>query len=363
MKRSSWKEYQKEIADDHYYYARSCIRQNFFPGSEAAFLKILHDDLGRDVLDDPLHTSCTGIGYHSDIVPLETIMTVVARQFALMHEAGYENFITSCITSFGIYTELLETWHEYPETEERTRENLYKATGREFVKPKNLAHTSDIIFKFRDEIARKAKYKLVNASTGEPLRAVEHIGCHYAKIFPKSGIGGSEFPYVLAGMIESWGGDVVDYPERRHCCGFGFRNYLVQANRGYSIANSQKKFESMSPYKPDFIVANCPGCSMFLDRWQYAIAEMEGVTYGEGGRGIPVLTYEEMAGLVLGYDPWELGMQMHQVDVEPLLDKMGIRYDPAAKYLGVNGRMIGRPEKAVVNTLDETMYNRSCELF
>ena len=60
---------------------------------------------------------------------------------------------------------------------------------------------------------------------------------------------------------------------------------------------------------------------MFLDKWQYTIAEMEGVTYGQDGRGIPVLTYEEMAGLVLGYDPWELGMQMHQVDVEPLLEK------------------------------------------
>ncbi len=363
MKRSSWKEYQKEIADDHYYYARSCIRQNFFPGSEAAFLKILGNDLGRDVFDDPLHTSCTGIGYHSDIVPLETIMTVVARQFALMKEAGYENFISSCITSFGIYTEILETWQEFPETEERTRENLYKATGREFAKPKNLAHTSDIIFKFRDEIAQKAKYTLTNVQTGEPLRVVEHIGCHYAKIFPKSGIGGSEFPYVLAGMIESWGGDVVDYPERRHCCGFGFRNYLVQANRGYSIANSQKKFESMAPYKPDFIVANCPGCAMFLDRWQYTIAEMEGVTYGADGRGIPVLTYEEMAGLVLGYDPWELGMQMHQVDVEPLLDKMGINYEPSAKYLGLNGKIIGKPEKAVVNSLDETMYCRSCNHF
>ena len=43
---------------------------------------------------------------------------------------------------------------------------------------------------------------------------------------------------------------------------------------------------------------------------------------GQNGHGIPVLTYEEMAGLVLGYDPWVLGMQMHQVDVEPLLDKM-----------------------------------------
>ena len=264
MKRKSWQDYQKEIADDHYYYARSCIRQNFFPGSEKLFIDMLRNDLGKDLSDDPKHSSCTGIGYHSDIVPLETIMTVVARQFALMGEAGYENLVTSCITSFGVYTEILATWHEFPETEEKTRENLWKATRREFKKPASLAHTSDVVFHFREEIAARAKKRLVNAATGEPLKVVEHIGCHYAKIFPKSGIGGSEFPYVLAGMVESWGGECVDYPERRHCCGFGFRNYLVQANRGYSIANSHKKLESMAPYKPDFIVANCPGCAMFL---------------------------------------------------------------------------------------------------
>lgn len=349
MKRNSWQDYQKEIADDRYYYVRSCIRQNFFPGSEQAFLQIMRSDLGRDVYENPSHTSCTGIGYHSDVVPLETILTVVARQFAMMHEAGYENFISSCITSFGVYSEALATWNEFPEMEEKVRENLYKATGREFAKPKSLAHTSDVIFHHREQIAANAKRKLVNVETGKPLRVVEHIGCHYAKIFPKSGVGGCEFPYVLAGMVESWGGEVVDYPERRHCCGFGFRNYLVQANRGFSIANSKKKFESMAPYKPDFIVTNCPGCPMFMDRWQYAIAEMEGVTYGADGRGIPVLTYEEMAGLVLGYDPWELGMQLHQVNVEPLLDKMGVEYDPAAKYLGKYGKYIGQPAEAAVN--------------
>lgn len=356
MRRSNWSEYQKEIADDHYYYARSCIRQNFFPGSEKAFLDIIGGNLRRDIFDDPTHTSCTGIGYHSDIVPLETIMTVVARQFALMSEAGYENFIASCITSFGVYTEILATWEEFPETEERTREYLLKATGREFRKPKNLAHTSDVIFHHREQIAAQARHRLVDVYTGEPLRVVEHIGCHYAKIFPKSGIGGSEFPYVLAGMVESWGGEIVDYPERRHCCGFGFRNYLVQANRGYSIANSRSKLESMAPYRPDFIVCNCPGCAMFLDKWQYALAEMEGAVYGQNGRGIPVLTYEEMAGLVLGYNPWDLGMQMHQVDVEPLLDKMGIEYDRAAKYLGRNGKYMGRPEAVRVNGCPQGMY-------
>lgn len=356
MKRYTWQEYQKEIADDKFFYVRSCIRQNFFPGSEQAFLNIMRTDLGKDVYEDPRHTSCTGIGYHSDIVPLETIMTVIARQFALMTEAGYENFTSSCITSFGLYTEILETWNEFPDTEEQTRENLYKATGRTFNKPKNLAHTSDVIFHNREAIAALSKHKLVNAETGEPLRVVEHIGCHYAKIFPNKGIGGSEFPYVLAGMVESWGGEVVDYPERRHCCGFGFRNYLVQANRGYSIANSRKKFESMAPYKPDFIVCNCPGCAMFLDKWQYTLAEMEGSTYGADGRGIPVLTYEEMAGLVLGYDPWVLGMQMHQVDVEPLLNKMGVEYDPEAKFLGKRGKYIGAPDNATVNCSADDKY-------
>ena len=39
-----------------------------------------------------------------------------------------------CITSFGVYSEILATWHEFPETEEKARENLYKATGREFRK-------------------------------------------------------------------------------------------------------------------------------------------------------------------------------------------------------------------------------------
>ena len=89
----------------------------------------------------------------------------------------------------------------------------------------------------------------------------------------------------------------------------------------------------MAPFKPDMIITNCPGCPYFLDRWQYVIKEMEGTTYGPDGTGIPVFTYEEVAGLVLGYDPWYLGLQMHQTAVEPLLDKIGIRYNKEEKYL------------------------------
>lgn len=343
-RKNGWFDYQKHIADDNFYYVRSCIRQNFFPASEFTFLKILRETLGKNITDDPKHTTCTGIGYHSDVVPFDTIQAVVARQFALMTEAGLKNLAVSCVTSFGIYTEIIETWKEFPVEFEKAKANLKKATGREFEIPENVAHSSDIIYKFREEIFGRHKYSLVNQQTGQPLKCVEHIGCHYAKMFPDKGVGGAEFTQVLSGMIESWGGQVVDYPERRHCCGFGFRQYLIMANRGYSVSNSKKKFESMQPYQPDLIVCNCPGCAMFLDKWQYTISTLEGKNYGQQGSGIPVLTYEEMAGLILGFDPWDLGLQMHQVDCEPLLEKMGIPYDPDKKYCDKKGKLIGKPE-------------------
>jgi len=343
-KQHIWKEYQKEIPDNDYYYARSCIRQNFFPASEETFLKIIKEVLGKNIFDDAHQTTCTGIAYHSDLVSFETTMTVAARQFSLMNNAQLKNFVISCVTSFGIYSEALETWKSFPETLEKTKEHLKKATGRDFSIPEIIAHTSDIIYKYREQIKEKAKFLLINKKTGKPLRVVEHIGCHYAKIFPNKGIGGAEFPSVLSGMIESWGGEIIDYPERRHCCGFGFRHYLIKENRGYSLSNTKVKFDSMEPYKPDFVITNCPGCTFFMDRWQYVIAEMDNKTYGENGYGIPVLTYEEVAGLVLGYAPYSLGLQLHQVSVEPLLDKIGIPYKIEEKYLGFENEEIGKPE-------------------
>jgi len=345
---STWKQYQKEIAADHFFYVRSCIRQTFFPGAENVYLRILRENLKLDVFEDANHTSCTGIGYHTDIVPMETMMTVVARQFALMTEAGYENILASCVTSFGVYCEVLDMWEHNPELETKVREHLWNSTKREFKKPKNVAHVSDVIYKYRNELAAMSPYKLTNAQTGEPLKGVDHVGCHYAKIFPEKGVGGAEFPKVLSDVVTAFGGTVIDYPERRHCCGFGFRNYILKETRGYSVSNSRIKFESMAPYQPDFIVANCPGCAMFMDRWQYTLSEMEGRTYDEAGRGIPVLTHEELAALMLGYNPWEIGLQMHQVQLESLFQKIGIQWDASKKYQSKSGKLLTTPQKPEV---------------
>ena len=35
----------------------------------------MRDVLGKNIFDDPHQTMCTGIAYHSDIVPIETTIT------------------------------------------------------------------------------------------------------------------------------------------------------------------------------------------------------------------------------------------------------------------------------------------------
>ena len=84
---------------------------------------------------------------------------------------------------------------------------------------------------------------------------------------------------------------------------------------------------------------------MFLDKWQYTIAELENKTYDKEGYGIPVLTYEEMTGMLLGYNPWEMGLQLHQVQADRLLNKIGIPFDKDDKYRGINGKILPTPNK------------------
>jgi heterodisulfide reductase subunit B len=49
---------------------------------------------------------------------------------------------------------------------------------------------------------------------------------------------------------------------------------------------------------------------------------------------VPVLSYAELAALLLGWDPYEAaGIQYHTVPVEPLLDRIGLPVVPSRAFL------------------------------
>ena len=92
-----------------------------FPRFRNGLLRIVREELGKDIYDEANQHTCTGIGYHADVVPLETTMTIVARLFSLMKDAGYTNYVPSCVTSFGVFSEMIEIWNNKPEVLENKR--------------------------------------------------------------------------------------------------------------------------------------------------------------------------------------------------------------------------------------------------
>jgi heterodisulfide reductase subunit B len=325
--------HQKPIPEDDYYLTTSCVMGTFAPAVEPLVTRI-YDLLGRHWAmggggAESLNTCCSGIVTHGNVFTVESSLLVVARLWSVCAEAGLENITTVCVTSFAIHNEISELLRNEPGLAEKVDRALFEACGRRLVVPKHIVHCSDVIYRYRSELARLMSHRLVDKSTGRPLKVVDHVGCHYNKIFPSKAVGGTEYCDVLAAMVREWGGEEVDYPERRHCCGMGFRQCMIRPNRAFTVACARKKFESMAPFEPDLIITNCPGCSLVLDREQWAVNDLTGANFQ-----IPVLNYAELAGLLLGWDPYEVvGVQGHTVPVEPLLDRIGIPQSSRPAYL------------------------------
>jgi heterodisulfide reductase subunit B len=330
-----WTRYIKNIPEDGYFLTPSCILAVYYPSTET-MMPQLFDLLGlhwnNNLGPESVCTCCSGIAYHGDVMPIEGTLLTVARLWSVAQEAGLDTIATACVTSFGIHSECYELYREEPGLKERIDKLLMRASGRKFELPGYILHVSDVVYRHRQRLADEfLRYRLVDKSSGLPLRVVDHVGCHYNKLFPmERSLGGSEYCEVLTGLIKAWGGKEVDYPERRHCCGMGFRQSMITPNRSFSAACVNKKMESMEPFRPDFILTNCPGCQVMLDKEQWAIKELNNKEYF-----IPVLTYMELAGLLMGWDPYDVvGIQFHTVPVEPLLDKIGIPYDESKAWLG-----------------------------
>jgi len=343
---SAWQRYVKDIPEDDYFLTLSCILGATYPGSEAMVPK-LYDLLGINWRTSPASqsgwTCCSAIGYHGDIVPIEATLLTVARLWSIAQETGMKVITPTCVTSFGTYCECKDLYDHEPGLKEKIDKLLKETCGREFEIPEYFVHVSDIYYHNRNRIQDEfMKFRLVEEKTGRPLRVVDHVGCHYSKLFPEKHVmGGVDYCEVLSGMARAWGGENVEYPERRHCCGMGFRQCMISPNRGATMASVHKKMKSMAPFQPDLIITNCPGCEVFLDKEQWAIYEMTGEKYF-----IPVLTYQEVAGLLMGWDPYDtVGIQFHTVPVEPLLDKIGIPYEASRSWVGVDGKPLDAVEE------------------
>jgi len=294
------------IPKNNYYLFKSCVTCSLYPGIEKSIRFVL-DRIGAEYTDDPRHSSCAGFGYHTGVVPLATNLALNARNFSLAAENKDKSIVCTCPTSYGNLKDCKEIMMTDPAQREYVSGAL-KNIGRSLDLSPEVHHVSEVFLARLDDIKASSMLDL------KGIKAVTHHGCHYSKIFYKDVASGSfERPTVLDDIAKGLGCEVLDYSERSLCCGMGF--HYTMLDREYPRAILKRKFAGIREAKPDIIITQCPGCTFNLDYYQETVDPID----------IPVLYFSELAALALGASPRDIGLDMHAVPVEPLLERMGIK--------------------------------------
>ena len=294
---------------------RTCLVSTEYPGVEAA-TKWLFERFDIEYIVNPEQTCCTGLGYYTDMMPIETTVAVAARNACVAVTAEHPVTAYMCSTCYAINK---KAWHILDVPESRAQANAVLAhIGR--VYDDRVAgtiehrHCLEVLWGSHKSIPGLIKRRL------DGIRVATHPACHYCKVFPDDVLGDPENLMLAEDLLRPAGAESVgDYNEKTLHCGRGFRQGFV--NPAMSLAVTREKLRRLAQAKVDVLVHMCPNCAIQYDRHHDIISRSSGENYP-----FTHLHVQQLLALALGADPDTVcGVKSHSQDVEPILRRMGAR--------------------------------------
>jgi len=145
------------------------------------------------------------------------------------------------------------------------------------------------------------------------LKVAVHVGCHYL-FYPHGDIikgeGGED---ILEDIALAFNANVVDYEERRSCCG----GTIVKWFREISSSISRRKLESVMEVGANVVLTMCPYCLRTFNRVQQRLKKLKRIE-----SIMPTLHVSQFVAIALGLDPLKvagLHLQVPAQELEALL--------------------------------------------
>jgi len=183
--------------------------------------------------------------------------------------------------------------------------------GHEFTGRARVLHLIEIL---HDEIGADVIARhVVNPLKG--LRVAVHAGCHQMRPSNEVEVDDPMNPHKFEAIVRALGAEVVDYPSKLMCCG-GTMNTAGLAQEAQNL--TRFKLREVSEIGVDVLSVVCPACFM-----QYDLAQLDMARQGER-YNVPVAVLSELMALAFGISLDELGLELHRIEVRPVLERWAL---------------------------------------
>ena len=277
-------------------YWPGCVSRGFTPELHGSMAWVA-ERLGIELVELD-RANCCGAGVIAEHNQ-ELADSLNARTFALAQQTGLQ-MMNICSTCQGAQSECQQRLDA--DSAYRAHINEILADGLEYEKDREGWTNKNFLWLLvedygLDRLAGKVERPLSG------LRVGPFYGCYIVR--PKERLGYEENPerdLYLEKVIETLGGEVVEYDGARKCCGFP----VITMNRETSLRQAGTHLGDALDAGADCLVTPCPLCHLNLDMQQPEAAKVV-----DRDLGLAVLHLPQLVGLALGAEPKELGMGKH----------------------------------------------------
>ncbi len=283
-----------------------CLIDRRFPGFEAA-TRFVAEKLGWQLKEAQGFTCCPDpVWVRSSNV--DTWLTLAARNLAIASQNDAP-LLTLCNGCFETLNSAAKILAQSPEKAQRVEARL-QASGLSYPKPIQVRHFLQVLVDLYHEEPDRLTRHIVRPLQG--LRLAPHPGCHLTRPSEYAQFDDPLNPRAMDEILQALGAEVVDYPERTHCCGLP----IFATDRDLSLSMARDKVAVLQD-QADALVVTCPSCFLQFETAQALDREHP--------HKLPVFFLSELMALAMGADPKALALNAaHRVPVAPVLEKLEV---------------------------------------
>ncbi|HUV51015.1 MAG TPA: CoB--CoM heterodisulfide reductase iron-sulfur subunit B family protein [Anaerolineae bacterium] len=280
------------------------MKYGFFPGcsyNSAAGYRQSVDAINRlmeiDLIEIPDWNCCGATAFFS--LDEFKALALTARLFALAQASGFREIVTVCNACYTTLRKANQILSSNPETVSRINKELSKE-GLLMEGNFTVRHYLEVLY--NDVPAEKWSKNLTEKFKNYKVAC--YYGCQLTR--PWGDLDHMEQPTILDRFIERLGFLPVDHSARTICCGASHTvSYADEC--GLLVSRIIREVHAKGGH---MITTLCPLCQFNLDSWQKNLTHP-----------IPVPFFTQLAGLALGLNPTELGLNKLLVPINKVLSR------------------------------------------